>query len=211
MKHIKFAILLITTVALSLLLSNCHLLYQEKGVEGSIKDLQTDSNPYNRWRAANTLGKLKDQRAIEPLIAALSDRGEFMHPSPALRGHKGRVQDAVACSLGEFGISVVERLISILEKSNDPFVRAGAINALARINDNRVVEPLISALKDDNDSSVRSEAASKLSWVWRDIKDSRIIEALKLATTDSGSNVAWSAKFSIEEIEKESSSNNKGR
>lgn len=35
-----------------------------------------DENSYVRWRAAETLGKIGDSRAVDPLIAAMKDKDE---------------------------------------------------------------------------------------------------------------------------------------
>lgn len=107
-----------------------------------------------RYRAAITLGKLKDHRAIEALSGALRDTDFSV-----------RLQAAGA--LGKIGEQAIVPLSAAL---NDPDVNArrAAAYALGEIKGNRVVDPLIGALKDVN-RLVRRDAAEALGKV-RDIR-----------------------------------------
>jgi HEAT repeat protein len=88
-----------------------------------------------RSLAVSCLGKIKDPRAIEPLIADLTDAG------PDLGFRAG-----AASALEMIGAPAVDRLIAAL-KDADTDVRDLAASALGNIKDPRAIEPLIRALK----------------------------------------------------------------
>jgi HEAT repeat protein len=140
-----------------------------------------------RRKAAETLGKLRDTRAVEPLIAALKDKD------------KG-VRRKAAEALGKLqGVQAVEPLIAALKDehelvrqvalralgqiwqlprlaelgSSSRSMRREAVEALGKLRDARAVEPLIVALEDD-DWWVRSGAARAL----RKLGDTRAVEPL---------------------------------
>jgi HEAT repeat protein len=82
------------------------------------------------------LGKIKDPRAVEPLIAALRDRN-----------HKVRV--ITVAVLGEIkDPRAVEHLIAALKDLNSE-IRLKAIEALGKTKEPSAVELLIGALKDE--------------------------------------------------------------
>jgi HEAT repeat protein len=113
-----------------------------------------------RQGTAEALGKLGDARAVEPLIAQLTD-------------DDSGVRQGAAAALGELGDArAVEPLIAQL-KDDDSGVRHGAVVALGMLGDARVVEPLIARLKDD-DSGVRRGAAVALG----KLADARAVEPL---------------------------------
>lgn len=128
---------------------------------------------------AKELGKIKDPRAIEPLIKVLmtagyeerSHSGTSLHPLYELR-------DCVSSALGSMGHPAVESLIARV-KDSDKEMRAGAIYALGQIKDPLATDPLILALK-DKDSRMRCEAADALG----KIKDVRAINPLIAALKD---------------------------
>jgi HEAT repeat protein len=118
-----------------------------------------------RAAAAAALGEIDDDRAVEPLIAAVKDPGANVRAAAAralgqlgdvravdrlimaLRDHESVVRGAAAVALGEIGdLKAVEPLINVLHGRED--VRAAAASALGQIGDPRAVEPLIAALKD---------------------------------------------------------------
>ena len=109
-----------------------------------------------RKAAVATLGKIGDERAVEPLIGVLSD-------------DDWRVRWSAAEALGKIGDErAVEPLIEVLSYDDgDENVHEAAAEALGEIGDERTVEPLIGMLSDDN-SRVRRNAAGaldKLGWV----------------------------------------------
>jgi HEAT repeat protein len=121
---------------------NANKLQAKGDVPGLIKALGFKKDPAVRRDAAAALGQLGDSRAVEPLLAALSD----VEPE---------VRASVAAALGLLGeLSAVEPLIGALQ-DDDPSVRTAAAlalgglgPALAGIGDDRAVLPLILALQD---------------------------------------------------------------
>ena len=137
-----------------------------------------DANGTVRKSAAEALGDLGGEGAIEPLIACLTDREVMV-------GHKAKE------ALGKLGVPAVERLFDCLKnnsmnmrgravwvlkgikdervverligclKDQDPLVRVGAVTALGKPGNERAVEPLIACLKDP-DWIVRRMAAHEL-------------------------------------------------
>ncbi|MGD0858729.1 MAG: HEAT repeat domain-containing protein [Terracidiphilus sp.] len=95
-----------------------------------------DADPEVRWHAAEALGRSKDPRAVDPLIAALKDTGDT-----PLRG-------IAAKALGETkDPRAVEPLIEAL-RSSESVVCWEAFRALGEIKDPRAVEPMLGILKD---------------------------------------------------------------
>lgn len=104
----------------------------------------------SRYRsiAVRELGRIKDQRAIAPLAAAMSDKDMFV------------AMDA-ARALGEIGSAeVVEPLVGALKKP-DYIVRAEAAKALGKIKDSRAI-PGLTVLLNDVSPTVRDAAAEAL-------------------------------------------------
>jgi HEAT repeat protein len=104
------------------------------------------------------LGKIKDERVLDPLIQQL---------------HSDEFKDDATEALVELGSPAVERLVAAL-KDKEELVRKQAIIALGRIKDPRAVEPLIEMLKDP-DWFTRLAAAAAL----EQIGDERGREAIK--------------------------------
>jgi HEAT repeat protein len=147
---------------------------------------------------------IKDVRTVEPLIAALMDKDEFVRSDAsyaldekgplavgplvaALRESDSDVlRERVAGVLGRLKAAraglkaspAVEPLIAALRDGYSR-VRACAADALGEIKDSRAVEPLIAALR-DSDGDARASAAAALG----EIKDSRAVEPLIAALTD---------------------------
>lgn len=108
-----------------------------------------------RIHAAVALGKLKDSRALEPLMHALFDPASHTNIR-SLTGEPLTVRAAAAQSLGELKDSrAVPALIAALtDPSKD--VRRAVIHALMQIGDQRAIEPLINAFASEEDKSVRA-------------------------------------------------------
>jgi hypothetical protein len=166
-----------------------------------------------RENAAITLGKIKDERAIEPLIKLLTDE-------------EWEVESAATTALVEIGKHAVEPLINILQDENeDIFLQMKAIAVLAGIKDERAIQPMIQALKekpelqadlgyhlglmgkpavkpliqllDDEDPEVRVRAAEALGR----LGDDRAIGPLTDALNDKDETVRIFAKMGLESIE----------
>jgi len=103
------------------------------------EDVQVD-RAEDRARAAATLGNLGDPRAVEPLIAALSDRN-------------WRVRCAAAEALGKLGDErAVEPLIAALHHA-DTNTQTAAAEALGKLGDARSIEPLVSLSHRSHDTT----------------------------------------------------------
>lgn len=85
-----------------------------------------------RKTAIRCLGKIKDERVLDPLMQQL---------------HSDEFKDDATEALVELGSPAVERLVPAL-KDRDEMVRKQAILALGRIKDPAAIDPLIEMLKD---------------------------------------------------------------
>ena len=175
-KSVKF--MMIVLFVSFFLLSAGHL--QAADVDTLVQDLK-DNDLIVRLHAAKALGEAKDARAVEPLIAALGDKG---------CGH------TAANALAKIGKPAVETLIVALKNEN-PFVRRNAAEALGEIKDASAVKPLVDALKDD-DLIVRRNAAKALG----KIKDSSAEEPLTSALKDESPAVRRNAAIALREMGK---------
>jgi HEAT repeat protein len=117
-------------------------------VEALIEGLESKDESV-RMYAAMALGRIKDVRAVAPLIEALK-----------IKTRLGGVEGSASTALTKIGEPAVEPLITAL-KDNDDNVRVLAIISLGNIGDKRAVEPIVNALKDDN-KRVRNFAAKAL-------------------------------------------------
>jgi len=108
--------------------------------------------------AARELGKLRNERAIPPLVALLGN--------PA-------VNQAAAEALLGFGSHAVGPLLEVLQMGNGEARRAAAF-ALGELRDKRAVEPLILVMQTDEVYAVRASAATALG----QLKDSRAVWVL---------------------------------
>jgi HEAT repeat protein len=91
------------------------------------------------------LGKIKDERVLDPLMAQLRNE-EF--------------KDVATKALVEVGLPAVERLMAVLN-DKDKNVRKHAVMALGEIGVKEAIEPLIDATKDE-DWTVRLQAIAGL-------------------------------------------------
>ena len=104
-----------------------------------------------RYAAIDALGRLRDPRAIEPLIESLR--------SDAYSGLRWKAAEALA----RIGSPAVGPLISLLSDPDDD-VRWKVAIALGEIRDPQAIDPLLSLLS-DSDSYVRSRAALALATI----------------------------------------------
>jgi len=91
------------------------------------------------------LGKIKDERVLDPLMAQLRNE-EF--------------KDVATKALVEVGLPAVERLMAVMN-DKDKHVRKHVVMALGEIGVSEAVEPLIDATKDE-DWAVRLQAIAAL-------------------------------------------------
>jgi HEAT repeat protein len=124
-------------------------------VDRFIVELQQEDSG-RRWWAAECLGKMKDRRAVEPLVQAI-----FNERIPRL----GLVETSALKKLDD---PRTENLL--LNGINNKRTRPQAIDALGRLQSKRAVEPIITILQDP-DRLTSSVAAQALA----EIKDSRAL------------------------------------
>jgi len=136
-----------------------------------------------RWGAADALGDIRSEKAIEPLITALATDKE------------SGVRWGAASALGRIGSEkAIEPLIKALATDKESGVRWGAASALGRIGSERAIEPLIKVLATDKESDVRVRAADALG----DIRSEKAIELLiKALATDKESDVRVRAAYAL--------------
>lgn len=158
-----------------------------KAVDPLIKVLKTDSDSMVRWKAANALGYLKDERALEPLIAALNDSSEHVREW-SLDALKTLAQE------GKKNPRAVDESLRLLNDSVSG-VRDSAALALGAYGDPRAVDPLIYALGDP-DYLVRAFAASALGT----LGDKKAIDALRPLILESDQTVRGYAANALREL-----------
>lgn len=185
---------------------------EEPAVEPLILSLDS-RDPEVRENAAITLGKIKDERAVQPLIKLLTDQ-------------EWEVESAATNALVEIGEPAVEPLIKILQDENENvFLQMKVTAVLAGIKDERAVQPMIKALKEkpelqadlgynlglmgepaveplitalgDGDPNVRVRAAEALGRIGGE----RAIGPLTTALNDEDETVRVFAKLGLKSIE----------
>jgi HEAT repeat protein len=168
-----------------------------------------------RAEAAESLGRLNDNRAVTPLIKCLRD------PEVDVRGIAGKALVAigkpgeealisalkdgdnttlaeVAEVLGEIGDEGSMEPLLLAFQNNDSHVRHSVVIALARINESRALQPFVQILKDPNaGSEMRADAA----WALGEINDAKargpLLEAM---AADEDNNVRLNAAKALKNI-----------
>lgn len=120
-----------------------------QAVEPLITTIKTSSIEDVRKDSIIILGGINDTRAVEPIIAALSDGNNDIRRTSA--SALGKLMD----------LRAVEPLIASLGDNNE-YVRSESAKALGRLMDPCAVEPLMTLLDDENEN-VRRESAVALS------------------------------------------------
>ena len=184
----------------------------EPAVEPLIQALGAE-DPDIRENAAVTLGKIKDERAVQPLIKLLTDE-------------EWEVEKGATDALIGIGKPAVEPLIEILlDKNEDVYLQMKVVAVLAGIKDERAIQPMIQALKEkpelqadlgyhlglmgdpaveplvqalgDEDPNVRVRAAEALGR----IGDERAVGPLTTALNDEDETARVFAKLGLKSIE----------
>ena len=145
---------------------NVAKLEAKRDVPGLVKALGYQKDAAVRKAAAEGLGRLRDPRAVRPLVIALGD---------------APVRPAAVEALVAAGSVAGESLVAALG-NQDPKVRKAAVMALGRIGDARAVEALIAVLE-DQDGEVQWAAIESLG----QLGDDRATEPLiAMLTTGAG-------------------------
>lgn len=150
-----------------------------------------------RWRAAEALGELKAQEALDALTKALDDDdkdvrwaavsalGEIGSKKAietliaALKNKNWDVRWLVAELMQEVGSRKAVPALTEALKDKEPLVRGSAAAALGEIKDKRPVGPLIEILKKDKDWSVRCFGAYALGKIGDEKALAPLIDALQ--------------------------------
>lgn len=119
-----------------------------EAVPSLIEALRSDEDLFVRNAAAQSLGRLGDPRAVEPLIAAmLQDIAVREQASKALAAIDG---------------PIVETRLKSLARDQDPIARGYALEALALLNSDGHLSPFLEEGMKDSSPSVRRQAAEAL-------------------------------------------------
>lgn len=168
---------------------------EQAAVEPLIGLLHNDSEYYVRVRAANAVGKIGGEQAIDALIVALKDYAVLSTATKALANFKaeraigpiievfenagaGHHYGLAAKSLATFGEPAFLPLVKALEH---PKASGLAAYALGRMGDKRAIEPLMKMVKNRNiDGMERREAVRVLG----DFGSWQVFEFLKRVIND---------------------------
>lgn len=176
-----------------------------------------------RNAAAVVLANIKDKRAVEPLIEALTDdRGMTSNtymvewalneidpnwekteaarnavPGLIIALKNPYLTQSVAKTLGRINdTTAVEPLISKLKVLTHSYAKIEIVYALGKLNDNRAIEALVSEIK-NKDKFVRYAIVYTLG----DFKDSRSVEPLINALLDDNDDVRKAAVEALDKID----------
>jgi HEAT repeat protein len=141
---------------------NIRKMKANRDVDGLTGALRYEKDWKIRVRAVDSVGELKDKRAVEPLIETLKDENQH-------------VQSASIAALGKIGDGrAVEPLINVMRNRH---LREIAAFALGELGDEKAVQPLLQILNDE-DEYVRETASEALGKIGELAVDP-LVQALK--------------------------------
>jgi HEAT repeat protein len=120
-----------------------------KAAIGSLAEAMHEPRWETRYRAAEALGKIADEKAVKPLIAGLRDS----------RDH---VRYMAAKSLHEIGDSDAVEPLIILLKDENVYVRTMAVHALGALGGKKVKTALLELLETEQDEKVKAAISSAI-------------------------------------------------
>ena len=120
-----------------------------KATVGPLTDAMKDPKWETRYRAAEALGKLADEKAVKPLLRGLQD-------------NRDHVRYMAAKGLAVVGDSDAVDPLIILLKDENPFVRTMTTRALAALGGKKVQAAIRAALLDETDERVRAAMTDAL-------------------------------------------------
>ena len=194
----------------------------QPSVDSLIAALKDDPSPNIRMNAAKDLGKIKNNRAVEPLCETLEDKSLSVRIQAIYAlGALGETDDrAIECLITalkdkDVGYAAGDSLVrmggpavkALTEALKDPEIKERVVDLLGSIGKGatpsgepvkakgQVIEPLCIALKDES-PGVREKAARELG----EIKDLRAVEPLSAALNDSDEIVRDQAVGALEKI-----------
>jgi HEAT repeat protein len=120
-----------------------------KAAVDQLSDALKEPKWETRYRAAEALGRIADDKAVKPLIKALKD-------------NRDHVRYMAAKGLRELGDSdAIEPLIILLRDEN-VYVRTMAVRALGTIGGSKATDALRAALEKETDGKVREAITESL-------------------------------------------------
>ena len=121
-----------------------------------------------RSEIALSLGKIKGEAVVQPLVNALKE------------DERAAVRKGAAFALGDVGGAlVVDPLIEALRNDKQGIVRQEAAVALGKIKGDKVVNPLLTTLKRDKFEGARKQAAIALRELPAELADDGLVDVLK--------------------------------
>jgi HEAT repeat protein len=120
-----------------------------KAAIGSLSEAMKEPKWETRYRAAEALGKIADEKAVRPLIAGLKDS----------RDH---VRYMAAKSLHEIGDSDAIEPLIILLKDENVHVRTMAVHALRALGGKKVKAALMELRETEQDEKVKAAISQAL-------------------------------------------------
>lgn len=160
----------------------------EIGDESAVEPLLNllTSNSMTMYNVSNALSKIKSEKTVEPLIKLLKSDDK-------------KIKRQSATILGNIGDKrAIEPLIVALN-DKDAYLRSRTVRALGQINNNKVIDPILAALN-DNAASVRGDAARSLGEMGEEIH----LKPLEKLLIDKNENVQKSAQDAINKIKNKS-------
>ena len=162
---------------------NVLALIKPKNLINSLIDRLASKEIPVRVSAAYALGSLGSEKAVQPLIKALTTDKE------------SSIRWVAAYALGSLGSEkALEPLIKALTTDKESHVRWRAASALGSLGSEKAVEPLLKALTTDRESFVRGSAAYALGSLG---SEKAVEPLLKALTTDKESYVRGSAASAL--------------
>lgn len=156
----------------------------ERVVTALLDTLQSDADAEVRAYAAQSLARLPDAQAVEPLIAALDDDESLVRA--AVAGALGAIHDPRA----------VGPLVSLLSGDADHDVRYYAAKSLSAIGGAVTVDALLAALKTATDTDVILRIVELLG----QLVDSRAIEPLKALRDHHDEDIRETAQWALKQL-----------
>jgi len=113
-----------------------------KAAIGQLSDAMKEPKWETRYRAAEALGRIADEKAVQPLIRGLKD-------------NRDHVRYMAAKGLRDLGDSDAVEPLIILLKDENIYVRTMAVRALGTIGGTKPIEALTALLERETEEKVR--------------------------------------------------------
>ncbi|MEK7685817.1 MAG: HEAT repeat domain-containing protein [Verrucomicrobiota bacterium] len=139
---------------------------QAEGFHDTVLEFLKHQRVSVRKGALAALRITKDRRAVEPLLAMLSERETALTPS-------------IISTLGHIGdVRAVDALLALLTEVTDQDIKGYIVNALGWIKDSKAVAPLLEMLQSINTRDLSAKGAEKIIAALGEIGDARAVDPL---------------------------------